>query len=107
MQRLRASADVRAVFAARRAASSPVAVVHARRRTDDAAPRVTVVAGKAVGNAVARNRVKRRLRAAVPALGLRSGTDYVLVGRSAALSASWPQLRAARVRSAAAAGERP
>jgi ribonuclease P protein component len=56
---------------------------------DDAAPiqtwRVGFTASRKVGNAVARNRAKRRLRAAasqlLPLLG-RQGHDYVLVARA-------------------------
>ena len=106
VERLRASRDVRAVFADRRAAATPVAVLHARLRGDDAPPRVAVVAGKAVGNAVQRNRVKRRLRAATPALGLRRGADYVIIGRAAALTTPFNELRAALSRSAAAVWNR-
>ena len=55
------------------------------RRDDDPAVRVGYTCSKKVGNAVARNRAKRRLRAAVaaalPSLGL-PGWDYVLIGRN-------------------------
>lgn len=54
------------------------------RRDDDAVSRVGFTASKKVGNAVARNRAKRRLRAlaqdVIVAQG-RSGWDYVLVAR--------------------------
>lgn len=52
---------------------------------------------KKLGNAVARNRIKRRLRAAVrlaPAFARVRG-DVVLVAYSAALRAPWPALVAA------------
>lgn len=107
VERLRASGDVRAVFATRRAAASPFVVVHVRPREDQGPARATVVAGKKVGNAVQRNRAKRRLRAALPALGLRPSCDYVLVARNGALTASWPDLQAAVRRSVASAGPRP
>ena len=48
---------------------------------------MTVTAGKAVGNAVARNRVKRRLRGALRDAPMPAGGDFVVVGRSAALTA--------------------
>lgn len=103
LARLRSSRDVRAVFGARCTAASEFAVVHARRRDDDGAPRVTTVAGKSVGNAVLRNRIKRRLRGALHECGLPAGADYVVVGRPAALTAQSTTLRAALRRQAAAA----
>lgn len=42
-------------------------------------PRVGIVAGKKVGNAVNRNRAKRRLREAASQAKLRSHTDYILI----------------------------
>jgi ribonuclease P protein component len=38
-----------------------------------------VVAGKRTGNAVQRNRIKRRLRAAIEITGLPAGSDFVLL----------------------------
>lgn len=59
-------------------------IVQARRREDDLGARVGFTCSKRVGNAVARNRAKRRLRAVArdvfPRLG-RDGWDYVLIGR--------------------------
>ncbi len=66
--------------------SMPGFVLQARRRSDAAPePRVGFTCSKKVGNAVARNRAKRRLRAAarqvLPTHG-RPGWDYVLIGRN-------------------------
>jgi ribonuclease P protein component len=68
-------------------ASTPAFTLQARRRDPAEAPgatRVGYTCSKKVGNAVARNRAKRRLRAAaraiVPEAGL-PGWDYVLIGR--------------------------
>ena len=66
--------------------------------TPDARPdalRVGFTASKKVGNAVTRNRAKRRLRAAasqlLPLLG-RGGHDYVLVARGTAVARPFPAL---------------
>lgn len=55
-------------------------------------PEVGVVAGKRVGNAVKRNRAKRRLRAAIHAANLRQYTAYVVVASSGVLDASFVEL---------------
>jgi len=80
------------VFATRRASASAVAVVHARRRSDARPSRVTVVAGKALGAAVTRNRAKRRLRAALRAVSVPPGMDLVVVARDGALTADFSVL---------------
>jgi ribonuclease P protein component len=57
--------------------------------------RVGFTASKKIGNAVARNRAKRRLRAAarqvLPLLG-RGGHDYVLVARGTTVARPFPDL---------------
>ena len=57
--------------------------------------RIGFTASKKIGNAVARNRAKRRLRAAakqvLPLLG-RGGHDYVLVARGSAVARPFPAL---------------
>jgi len=59
--------------------------------------RVGFTVTRKVGNAVQRNRVKRRLRAAAaevfPRIG-RAGTDYVVVGRAATLTRAFADLKA-------------
>ena len=63
-------------------------LLQARARGDDSQTvRIGFTCSKKVGNAVARNRAKRRLRAlaqAVLARSARPGWDYVLVGRPTA-----------------------
>ena len=54
-------------------------------------------ASKKIGNAVCRNRAKRRLRAlshALDAPALRAGTDYVLIARQSVLGAEFASLAA-------------
>lgn len=71
-------------------------VLQARRRDDDLSlVRVGFTATKKIGNAVVRNRAKRRMREAaralVPLLG-RAGHDYVFIARSGAPTRPWERL---------------
>jgi ribonuclease P protein component len=54
-------------------------------------------AGRSLGNAVSRNRAKRRLRHLVMELQpqITPGWDIVIIGRKACLTASWPELKLA------------
>ena len=58
-----------------------------RKRDDDGPARLGFTCTKKLGNAVMRNRIKRRLkeasRLALPAIA-KSSCDYVIIGRSAA-----------------------
>jgi ribonuclease P protein component len=65
-------------------------VLQTRERGDAAPPRFGFTVSKKVGNAVERNRVRRRLREIVrrhAAVLAQNGHDYVLIGRRAALQA--------------------
>ena len=66
-------------------------------RGDDMPPRFGLTVTKKNGNAVTRNRIRRRLREAIrvhAAGDMASGRDYVIVGRREALSAPFPELKA-------------
>jgi ribonuclease P protein component len=63
---------------------TPAFLQQARNRGDGEGTRVGYTCSKKVGNSVARNRAKRRLREVARAVlpeGGHSGWDYVLIGR--------------------------
>ena len=84
---LRQRADFLKAASARRQ-GTPSFLLQARARGDDLPQaRIGFTASKKIGNAVQRNRAKRRLRAAARAVlteGARPGWDYVLVARPTA-----------------------
>jgi ribonuclease P protein component len=96
MERLRQRADF---LAAATGLKVPAAafVLQARKRTDDGPVRLGFTVSKKVGNAVERNRVRRRLREIVRLSGTQNmnfGHDYVLVGRRAALKVPFDRIAA-------------
>lgn len=76
---------------------TPAASQAARRPAPEAEVRVGFTVTRKIGNAVERNRVRRRLRAAAaevfPRDG-RAGTDYVVVGRVGTLKRPFTALKA-------------
>lgn len=68
---------------------TPSFILQAKSGESDSPPRAGFTTSKKVGNAVARNRARRRLkeatRAILPQLG-QAGWDYVFIGRQAAIS---------------------
>jgi ribonuclease P protein component len=88
MDRLRQRADFLAVANGARV-NAAAFVVQARRRDDDGPIRVGFTVTKKNGTATERNRIRRRLRELVKrldAITMRPHSDYVLVGRRAALT---------------------
>ena len=88
MDRLRQRADFLAVANGARA-NSAAFVVQSLSRNDDGPIRVGFTVTKKHGTATERNRIRRRLRELVKRLDvitMRPHSDYVLVGRRAALT---------------------
>src|SRR5262245_19465336 len=88
VERLRQRADFLAAARGAKVATTAF-VIQALNRKDGGPVRIGFTVSRKVGSAVERNRVRRRLREIVrlsAADWLRSGHDYVLIGRRAALS---------------------
>ncbi|MBZ0227158.1 MAG: ribonuclease P protein component [Bauldia sp.] len=97
MARLKSRAEFRAVQRGRRI-SRPGFVLQALKSADRSGVRPArfgFTVTKKIGNAVVRNRIRRRLKEAVRLFGMKEatpGTDYVLIGRRAALTLPFDQL---------------
>jgi len=101
IQRLKKRADFLRIAKGRRFAMPSLVLQMARSDLVDAdtnpapAPRLGFTVTKKVGNAVVRNRARRRLKAAaariMPALA-KPGCDYVLIGREGTLDRSFADI---------------
>ena len=94
MERLTQRADYLSVASGTKASASGF-VLQARARNDTRPPRFGFTVAKKVGNAPARNRVRRRLKEMVRVAAVNrahAGFDYVLIGRRAALGMRFSQL---------------
>jgi ribonuclease P protein component len=95
MERLRKRAEFRAVASGTRV-SRPgflLQALRAGRAGKERPPRFGFTVTKKLGGAVVRNRIRRRLREAVRLTGDgEPGTDYVLIGRHAALTLQFERL---------------
>lgn len=93
--RVRSGADFRETMRRGRKAVGPTAIVYARTGEPLAPARFGIIVSKAVGGAVVRNRVKRRVRAicSMVASSIPSGTAIVIRMLPAAAEESWDTLR--------------
>lgn len=88
---LRHSSDFRRVLASGRRAHRGGVTVVACRGLDNTT-RTGLVVGKSVGNSVARNRAKRRLRHALAKTPLEQAMDYVIIADRRVAGASFADL---------------
>jgi ribonuclease P protein component len=96
--RLHKHADYQRVYQASRKQFSTGMIYFVAARpaeTVGAGPRVGITAGKVLGKAVERNRIKRRMRAAIVTNldALNATVDVVLHPKRSVLTAEWPALR--------------
>jgi ribonuclease P protein component len=90
--RLRRNADFQRVYKSGRTYAGRLLVLRIAPNDRDTS-RVGFVVTKAVGNAVARNRQRRRLREAVRGFDIAPGCDIVINARKSASEASYASLR--------------
>jgi ribonuclease P protein component len=93
METLKRRAAFKAVAGGRRVATAGF-VLQALAADEPAGPRFGFTVTKKIGNAVVRNRIRRRLREAARQAenDADKATDYVLVGRRAALTLQFERL---------------
>ena len=97
IERIKDRKDYLAIQASGRRWGTPAFVLQAKKADDEArAPHVGFTVTKKVGNAVVRNRVKRRLKEAAreifPAKAS-EGWDYVVIGRYACLDIAYARIK--------------
>jgi ribonuclease P protein component len=106
--RITSGTDYKAVVRRGSRIVRPNTVMYVRRGAAPGPSRFGFIVAKNVGNAVTRNRVRRRLKAATSELTMSvpAGTDIVIRALPSAATAEWATLRAEIAGSLAVAGER-
>ncbi len=92
-ERLRKRAEFSAVYRKGRPYRSTLLIIRILRNEGFAHTRFGFAVGAALGKAVVRNKVRRRLREAARTLSLEPGWDIVVTARQGAQLASYAQLR--------------
>ncbi len=111
-QRLKRRAEFLRVASKGRKAPMPGVVLQALKRDDDAPARIGFTVTKKLGNAVIRNRTRRRLKEAVRLLLAErarkgrdlAGVDLVLIGRDGTRKRDFPTLQSDIARAMEKAG---
>ena len=91
-QRLRQRQDFAAVYRRGRPIRNDLLIMRAVR-TNEPVSRFGFTTSRVVGNAVVRNRVRRRMREVIPSLPIVSGWDVVFNSRVKIATATYDQIR--------------
>lgn len=105
-QRLKRRQDFSAVYRSGKAYGAGPLVLRVKRNLETAAPRYGFAISRKVGNAVQRNRIKRRLRALARQSGVGGQVDIVIIARPRAAEATHAELERTLRRLLARAGLR-
>lgn len=95
VERLKTRSAFRAAATGHRVSRQGFVLQALKTGNDRRSPRFGFTVTKKIGNAAVRNRIRRRLKEAVRLAGVERGeadTDYVLIGRRAALSLEFDRL---------------
>lgn len=93
--RLKSRVDFQAVYARGKSVANRAAVLYVLERRDPSPSRIGFAAGKKLGKAVVRNRVKRRIKEAVRTSWsrVRPGLLLVIIARQGAMDMPFQQLQ--------------
>lgn len=94
--RLKSRLDFQAVYTKGRSVANRAAVLYVLPQKPSDVSRIGFAAGKKLGNAVVRNRVKRRIKEAVRLVwpSIKPGVALIIIARHAAMDMPFSQLQA-------------
>lgn len=92
--RLTKKKDFRRTYDQGQSLAHPLLVLYYRKKADPIGPRIGISVSKKIGNAVIRNKTKRRIRAAIRPflLQLSDDCDLIFIARAKIKQATYPEI---------------